>query len=85
MVLQKIIFKIFLDNKDIVFVLFVLNIIYRVLRRDQLYHKLGLSIISNFFAISNLLGPSPIRLCGGQSRQSDIRSRKREREGIFFH
>ena len=53
MVLQKIIFQIVLDNKDIDFVLFVLNIIYRVLRRDQLYHNLGLSIISNFF--SNLV------------------------------
>ena len=47
MVLQKIILQIVLDNKDIGFVLFVLNIIYRVLRRDQLYHNLGLSIISN--------------------------------------
>ena len=47
MVLQKIIFQIFLDNKDIVFVLFVLHLIYMVLRRDQLYHNLGLSIISN--------------------------------------
>ena len=28
---------------DIVFVLFVLNIIYMVLRRDQFYHNLGLS------------------------------------------
>ena len=35
MVLQKIIFQIVLDNKDIVFVLFVLNIIYMVLRRDR--------------------------------------------------
>ncbi len=51
MVLQKIIFQIFLDNKDIVFVLFVLNIIYMVLRRDQMYHNLGLSIISNFSLI----------------------------------
>ena len=33
MVLQKIIFQIVLDNKDIDFVLFVLNIIYMVLRR----------------------------------------------------
>ena len=51
MVLQKIIFKIFLDNKDIVFVLFVLHIIYMVLRLDQLYHNLGLSIIYNFSLI----------------------------------
>ena len=51
MVLQKIIFQIFLDNKDIVFVFFVLNMIYRVLRRDHLYHNLGLSIISNFSLI----------------------------------
>ena len=36
MVLQKIIFQIVLDNKDIDFVLFVFNIIYMVLRRDQL-------------------------------------------------
>ena len=49
MVLQKIIFQIFLDNKDIDFVLFVFNIIYMVLRRDQLYHNLGLSIISNYY------------------------------------
>ena len=47
MVLQKIIFQIFLDNKDIVFVLFVLNIIYMVLLRDQLYHNLGLIIYIN--------------------------------------
>ena len=51
MVLQNIIFQIFLDNKDIDFVLFVFNIIYMVLRRDQLYHNLGLSIISNFSLI----------------------------------
>ena len=51
MVLQKIIFQIVLDNKDIVFVLFVLNIIYMVLRRYQMYHNLGLSIISNFSLI----------------------------------
>ena len=44
MVLQKILFQIVLDNKDIVFVLlFVLNIIYVVLRRGQLYHNLALS------------------------------------------
>ena len=48
MVLQKIILQIFLDNKDIDFVLFVFNIIYMVPRRDQLYHGLALSIISNF-------------------------------------
>ena len=52
MVLQKIIFQIFLDNKDIVFVLFVLNIIYMVLRRDQLYHNLGLSIIISNFSLT---------------------------------
>ena len=51
MVLQKIIFQIVLDNKDIDFVLFVFNVIYMVLRRDQLYHNLGLSIISNFSLI----------------------------------
>ena len=44
MVLQKIIFQIFWDNKDIGFVLFVLNIIYMVLRRDQLYHNLGVRL-----------------------------------------
>ena len=51
MVLQKIIFQIVLDNKDIVSVLFVLHVIYMVLRRDQLYHNLGLSIISKFSLI----------------------------------
>jgi len=53
MVLQKILFHIFLDNLRYTFriILFVLNIIYRVLR-DQLYHNLGLSI--EFF-FKNLL------------------------------
>ena len=37
MVLQNVIFQIVLDNKDIDFVLFVLHIIYMVLRHDQLY------------------------------------------------
>ena len=56
MYLQKILFQIFLDNKDIVSVLFVLDRIYMVLRRDQLYHNLGLSIISNFSRVTLLAG-----------------------------
>ena len=52
MVSQKIIFQIVLDNVRYRFrVLFVLNVIYMVLRRDQMYHNLGLSIISNFSLI----------------------------------
>ena len=58
MVLQKIIFQIFLDNKDIVSVLFVLHIIYMVLRRDQLYHNLGPLSLS-------LLRGRGVRLLGG--------------------
>ena len=54
MVLQKIIFQIVLDNVRYRFrVLFVLNIIYTVLRRDPLYHNLGLSIIYQTF-LSNV-------------------------------
>ena len=39
MVLQKILFQIFLDNKDIVIVLLFLHIIYMVLRRHKLFFK----------------------------------------------
>ena len=47
MVLQKIIFQIFLDNLRYTFRInyLFLNVIYMVLWRDPLYHNLGLSIL----------------------------------------